>query len=61
MTTQDIRKAAQYLRTINALTKRDENTLTIALNRVANGQPMSESVRKNTEDILFLYKGMTSN
>lgn len=58
MDTQEIRKAASYLRTVNALTKQDEAVLTIALNRVANGQPLSESVRKNTEDLLFLYRGL---
>lgn len=59
MTTTEIRKAASYLRTVNALTKKDEEVLTIAINRVANGQPLAESVRKNTEDLLFLYKGLT--
>jgi len=60
MTTEQINKAASYLRAAGVLTQQDERVLTIALNRVKLGQPLSESVRKNTEDLLFLYQGMTA-
>ena len=60
MTTEQINRAASYLRAAGVLTQQDERVLTIALNRVKLGQPLSESVRKNTEDLLFLHKGMTA-